>query len=129
VVDEEPLIRFGLTKSLMKIADVKAVGSVVEALDEIGAQRYDLCFLDIVFHKMTGYDELKAINRLAPNMEVAIMTGSFLEEDVKGMIKDGTFALIEKPFNLSQIIDVADRVSANLTEKVAFGKSKALGVH
>ena len=109
IVDDEPLIRSGLYRIFEKSAEVKTVGSAEEALAEIGAQHYDLCFLDFLLPGMTGLEAMKIINDRYSNTKVAIMTGSHLEEDMRRDIEDNAFAFIEKPFEVSRIREIADR--------------------
>ena len=61
---------------------------------------------------MTGLDAMKIINELSPTTKVAIMTGNALDEAMKMQIEDAAYAFIEKPFSLSHIKEVAERVAA-----------------
>ncbi len=114
IVDDEPLILWGISKFLEKSAMVKTLATAEEALDEIEAQHYDLCFLDIILPGMTGLDALKIINELSPNTKVAIMSGSFMDEAMKGQIENLAYAFIEKPFDLSHIRGIAERAAVAL---------------
>jgi two-component system response regulator HydG len=114
VVDDEPLIRLTLSMILKNNAEVKTVATAEEALDEIEAQHYDLCFLDVILAGMTGLDAMKIINELSPKTKVAIMTGSCLDEVMKEQVDDFAYAFIEKPFGLSDIEEVAERVAVSL---------------
>ena len=114
VVDDEPLILFCISRVLEKSALVKTVATAEEALGEIGAQHYDLCFLDIILPGMTGLDAMKIINERSPNTKVAIMTGTLLDEAMKEQVEDFAYTFIEKPFSLSDIEEVADRVAVTL---------------
>ncbi len=114
VVDDEPLIRLTLSMILKNNAEVKTVATAEEALDEIEAQHYDLCFLDVILPGMTGLDAMKIINELSPKTKVAIMTGSCLDEVMKEQVDDFAYAFIEKPFGLSDIKEVAERVAVSL---------------
>ena len=117
VVDDEPLILWGISKFLEKSAVVKAVATAEEALDEIEAQHYDLCFLDVILPGMTGLDAMKRINERSPNTKVVIMSGSSLDDAMKGQIEDLAYAFIEKPFGLSHIREVTERVAAGLIKQ------------
>ena len=114
VVDDEPLILWGISKFLGKSAVVKTSTNAEDALDEIGMQRYDLCFLDVILPGMTGLEAMKIINERSPSTKVVIMSGSSLDEEMKDQIEDLAYAFIEKPFGLSDIRDVADRAAADL---------------
>ena len=111
VVDDEPLIRLILSMILKKKAEVNTVATAEEALDEIEAQYYDLCFLDIILPGMTGLDAMKIINELSPKTKVTIMSASSIDEAMQEQIDDFAYAFIEKPFGLSDIREVAERVA------------------
>ncbi len=118
VVDDEPLIREVLCRFLDKNSSAMAVGSAEEALEEIRTQHYDLCFLDITLPgMMTGLDAMKIIKELSPNTKVAIMTGALLDEAMKEQVEDFAYTFIEKPFSLSDIEEVADRVAVTLNQQ------------
>ena len=112
VVDDEPLILHVISRFLNPSVVVKTATSAEEALDEIVAQHYDLCFLDIILPGMTGLDAMKRINELSPTTKVALMTGNLLDEAMKRKIEDTAYAFIEKPFELTHIKEVVDRVAA-----------------
>jgi len=117
VVDDEPLILYSLSRFLKKKAAVKTVASAEEAIDEMVAQHYDLCFLDITLPGMTGLDALKIIKELSPITKVTIMTGNFLDETMTRQIEETAYALIEKPFELLHIQEVVNRVATSLIEQ------------
>ena len=111
VVDDEPLIIWGISRFLKKSAVVKTAATAEEALDEIGSQHYDLCFIDFNLPGMTGLEAMKIINERSPDTKVAIMSGSFMDEAMKEQIVDHAYAFIEKPFNLSHIRGVVERAA------------------
>ena len=115
VVDDEPLIRHCVARFLKKRALVKTASTAEEALNEIEDQHYDLCFLDVIMPgKMTGLEAMKIINERSPNTKVAIMTATPLNEAMKEQVEDYACALIEKPFNLSDVGAVAEMVEVAL---------------
>jgi len=116
VVDDEPLILMSISRFLKSIALVKTVSTAEEALDAIKEQYYDLCFLDVNLPGMTGLDAMKIINELSPNTKVAIMTGNLLNEAMKKQVDDYAYTFIEKPFALSDIEGVAERVAVALNQ-------------
>ena len=114
VVDDEPLILCCISRFLKKSTMVKTVASAEEAIDEIVSQHYDLCFLDITLPGMTGLDAMKIIKELSPITKVTIMTGNLLDEAMVRQIDDSAYAFIEKPFSLSDIEEIAERVAIAL---------------
>jgi len=117
IVDDEPLIRDGLCRFLDKDSSVMTVGSAEEALEEIRTQHYDLCFLDVILPGMNGVEAMKIIKELSPSTKVAIMSGGYLCEDMTRQIAESALEFIEKPFDLSRIREIANRVAAALTGK------------
>jgi len=115
VVDDEPLICLCVSRYLAKRALVKTAATADEALDEIGKQHYDLCFLDIIMPgTYTGLEAMKIIKEQYPNTKVAVMSATSLNETMKKEVGDYAFAYIQKPFNLSDVGAVAEIVEAAL---------------
>ena len=114
VVDDEPLILDVISRFLNPSVVVKTVTSAEEALDEIMAQHYDLCFLDISLPGMTGLDAMKIIKELSPTTKVALMTGGHLNEAMERKIEGTAYAFIQKPFELIHIKKIVDRVAVAL---------------
>ena len=114
VVDDNPLILMSVSRFLKKIALVKTVSTAEEAIDAIKEQHYDLCFLDVMLPGMTGLDAMKIITELSPNTKVAIMTATLLNEAMKKLVDDYAYTFIEKPFALSDIEGVVERVTVAL---------------
>jgi len=114
VVDDNSLILMSLSRFLRKIALVKVASTAEEALEAIGEQHYDLCFLDFILPGMTGLDAMKIINEQSPKTKVAFMTGTFLNEAMKEQVGGYAYTFIEKPFALSDIEGVVERVTVAL---------------
>ncbi|MDR1851494.1 MAG: response regulator transcription factor [Propionibacteriaceae bacterium] len=80
VVDDNPIIRSGLTSKLESIEMVKGVGQAsdaLEALDMLQATHYDLVFLDIKMPKMDGLTALTHIKDTP-----VVMLTSFADEEM-----------------------------------------------
>lgn len=106
IVEDEPLIRFILTRVFSEIAETKTAESAEEALEEIGTRHYDLCFLDYNLPGMNGLEALKIIKEKSKKTKVVIMSGSYFDEDMQKQVEETAYAFIEKPFELKQILDV-----------------------
>jgi len=114
IVDDEPLIIWGISRFLQKSAVVNSAATAEEALDAIGGRQYDLCIIDFNLPGMTGLEAMKIINERSPNTKVAIMSGSVIDEVMKEQIKDHAYAFIEKPFDLSSLQGVVERAAVAL---------------
>ena len=79
IVEDEPLIRFIFTRVFSEIAETKTAESAEQALEEIGTQHYDLCFLDYNLPGMNGLDALKIIKEKSKKTKVVIMSGRYFD--------------------------------------------------
>ena len=116
VVDDNLLILMALSRFLRKIALVKVASTAEEALEAIGEQHYDLCFLDFILPGMTGLDAMKIINEQSPKTKVAFMTGTLLNEAMKEQVDGYAYTFIEKPFALSDIEGAVERATVALNQ-------------
>ncbi len=109
IVDDEPLVLYGLSKTLRDLAAVKTVTKGEEAVLEVRSFFYDLCFLDIYLPDMNGLDVMKRVREISPETRIAVMTASHVNEDMKRAIEDGADYFVTKPFKLPQIRVIAER--------------------
>ena len=112
IVDDEPIIQFVLSLLFRQEAVVKTVSSAEEAIGEVEAQFYHLCFLDVILPGMNGLDAMKIINKLSPKTKVTIMTGGELDEAMKAQIDTYADEFVEKPFTLNRIREIMTLVGA-----------------
>jgi len=110
IIDDEPDIR-DLLKNILEDAGYRctAVGSVDEALLELGAQPFDLAFADIRMPGKPVTALLEEIRRSYGGMAVIMITALNDAETAIETIRMGAFDYIIKPFNLSQVLVAADR--------------------
>ncbi len=109
IVDDEPLILYGLSRILSDLAEIKTVPTAEEAILEIRSCFYDLCFLDIYLPDQNGLDVLRQMRRSSPHTKVAIMTASHVEEEMRRSIESEADYFVAKPFRLSEIKVIAER--------------------
>jgi DNA-binding response OmpR family regulator len=104
VADDENLILYALSTALHgKTAEVKTVKNGMEALREIGAHFYDLCFLDIHLPDLNGLDIMKTIKEASPGTGIIIMTGSDLDDTAMRSIRENASLFFSKPFDLDMV--------------------------
>ena len=107
IVDDEPLILSQMSKALNTICgfrgEIKIVDNGEDAIKEIRRFFYNICFLDIGLPDMNGLDVMKEINKISSDTSIAIMTGSYVSEDMQRTIDEGASLFLEKPFDFRQI--------------------------
>jgi len=109
IVDDEPLVLYGLSKTVHDLAEVKTVTTGEEAILELRSFFYDLCFLDIHLPDMNGLDVMKKVKEISPETKIIIMTASHVNDDMKRAIAAGADYFLAKPFKLPQIKMIAKR--------------------
>lgn len=107
IVDDDPFFLTMLSHAIQKLCgfngEIKEVGNGTDAIKEAGSCFYNLCFLDVNLPDINGLDVMKRIKSLSPETQVAIMTASYLTEEIKNTIKASASLFIEKPPNLKQV--------------------------
>ncbi len=107
IVDDDPFFLSSLSHAIQKLSgfdgEIKEVGNGADAIKEAGSCFYILCFLDVNLPDINGLDVMKRINALSPKTKVAIMTASYLTEEIKKTIKETASLFIEKPPDLNQV--------------------------
>lgn len=109
IVDDEPLILYGLSKTLHGLAEVKTVTTGEEAILEVKSCFYHLCFLDINLPDINGLDVMEKVKEISPETKVVIMTASHVTDNMKRAIEARADYFIAKPFKLPQIKVIAKR--------------------
>ena len=109
VVDDEPLIRWSLSETLMDhgfdvLEAADAVGTVRALRD--GARAVDVVLLDFRLPDSNDLTLLSAIRRLAPDAQVILMTAYGTPELVKTAIDLGAFRVVSKPFEMNELADL-----------------------
>jgi DNA-binding response OmpR family regulator len=105
IVDDESLIRYSLSAAFRQDdIQVKAVPCGKDALVEIDAVFYDLCFLDVNLPDINGLDLMRAIKKSSPATRIIIMTASVIDEPERVQsIQANAELLIAKPFDLDRV--------------------------
>ena len=93
-----------------------------DALSLLEKESYDAVVLDLQMPEMDGLEALKRIKEKNPDLQVILLTGhATVEKGVEAM-KLGAMDLIEKPADLSTIIDRIKRAKA---EKIILVEKKS----
>jgi two-component system NtrC family response regulator len=91
--------------------DVLGVGSLQEAVDEVGRDHYDMFLTDC---NIPGVDALRTseeARKINPDMAVVIMTAFGTIETAVKAIKAGAYDYLPKPIDLDQLAVLIERVS------------------
>ncbi|MFV0437533.1 MAG: response regulator [Desulfopila sp.] len=119
IVDDEPDFLESMGKFfLRRNIGFERAGCCDEALDLLGAGRFDVIIMDV---KMPGKDGLACLaemKKLVPELEVIVLTGhASLDAGLTGM-QLGAFDYCLKPVEFSELL-----------EKIALAREKAARAH
>ena len=116
VVDDEPLIRWSLRTGLRRRGhEVVEAESAADALESIGSDpdRFKVVVLDYRLPDRQDLSLLADVRRLLPRAIVLMMT-AFGDADMrKGALALGARAVVDKPFQVSQLIALIESPAVN----------------
>ncbi|MEW6615576.1 MAG: response regulator [Thermodesulfobacteriota bacterium] len=119
LVDDEEDFRTTLASRLKKRnVDVADVGSGNEAIELIRERSFDVAVLDIKMPGMDGIETLRQIKKIAPLVEVILLTGhGSVEAGIEGM-RLGAYDYVVKPCNVKDLlVKVEDAYIRKLLEE------------
>ena len=104
IVDDEAAIRFGVSEALSYAGyEVEAVGDGEEALQRIGARRFEAVLSDISMPGMDGLELLRRVRRLDFDLPVILLTGDPRLETAIQAVDAGALRYLQKPVSLAEI--------------------------
>jgi DNA-binding NtrC family response regulator len=105
LVDDEERFRTNLAKMLTAEGfEVTAVGSGLDALEELDLHAYDVILLDMRMPAMDGFTTLAAIKVRHPDPEVIILTGHASVDAAAEIIRLGAYEFLLKPCPLEEVV-------------------------
>lgn len=115
VVDDEPLIRWSVTETLAGLGlVVEQAGDAATALRLITTApfEFDVIVLDLRLPDMRDLSLLATIRQLQRDASIVLMTAFGTDEIVERAIALGAHSVLNKPFELGNLIDAVFGVTA-----------------
>jgi CheY-like chemotaxis protein len=106
IVDDEQWIRdvFKDFCTVTKAFEVDLAESGAEAVQKVGAKKYDLVTLDLIMPEMSGLEALSEIKRASPQVPIMVITGNATEKLVRQAGVMGAGKVMYKPIRLEKFI-------------------------
>jgi DNA-binding NtrC family response regulator len=121
VVDDEPIVRRELTRSLDKEGyRTEAFPDGESALKRLAESKFDLVLCDLRLPGMSGMEVMKSARKADPSIEVIILTGFASVDSAIAAIRDGAFHYVTKPVKMTELKLLVRRA----LEKVALVREK-----
>jgi two-component system response regulator PilR (NtrC family) len=104
IVDDEPDIRELLELTLLRMGlRPVSVGTIAEAKERLGGERFDLCLTDMRLTDGDGLELVRHIAALPLDLPVAVITAHGSTENAVAALKSGAFDYVSKPVGLEQL--------------------------
>ena len=111
VVDDDPGMRLTLEGILEDEGfDVVGAEDGYKAIELAKEFAFNLIFMDVKMPGINGVEAFKEIKRVSPNSIVVMITGFAIEDLIKEALEEGAYAVIYKPYEVGQIIDIVNGV-------------------
>ena len=106
VVDDEPLVRTVVSRTLARDHDIVTAGSAAEALALVArGEAFDLVLSDLQMPQQTGMDLHAELSRVAPALarRMIFFSGGAYTEDARAFLDREGVECLEKPFDLDTL--------------------------
>lgn len=111
VVDDDSGMRLTL-EGIIEDEGFEVVGAAdgFQAIEVAKTSHLDLIFMDIKMPGINGVETYREIKRVSPNSVVVMMTGFSVDSLVQDALEEGAYAVLYKPFQIEEIIEIVDKV-------------------
>ena len=113
ILDDEPIVVKRLKPAFQKAGyDVSIFTDSAEALADFEANPAGIVITDLKMEGIDGIGFLERIKAISPDVGVIVITGFATLETAKKSFHKGAFDFVAKPFKLSDILDVVNRLES-----------------
>ncbi|MCK5813963.1 MAG: nitrogen regulation protein NR(I) [Cocleimonas sp.] len=110
VVDDEQSIRWVLDRTLSKAhMNVTCFDSATKLLKSLDSSSPEVIISDIRMPDMNGFELLKQVQRINPDLPVIIMTAHSDMDSAVSAYEKGAFEYLPKPFDINDVTALAHR--------------------
>ena len=110
VVDDDDSLRRTLALILKhKGYPIETAADGAEAVARVRECPFDMILMDIRMPVLNGVQALKQIMAIRPQAVVAMMTAYALEDLIQDALAEGAFALLTKPVEIEQVMDLIEQ--------------------
>jgi NtrC-family two-component system response regulator AlgB len=112
LIDDDPSLRKSLRLALETMSHrITEARDSAQAQEILGHGQFDAAFLDLRLGREQGIDLLPALLRLAPGLNVVVITAYATIETAVEAMRRGAFDYLPKPFTPDQLRAVLDKVA------------------
>jgi len=113
IADDEKDFRDTLVKLLSRRGyDLATAEDGAQALRMVLRGGVDVALLDLKMPGLSGFDTLREFKRIAPGLEVIILTGHLLKSTEQEGLALGAFAYLTKPCTVAELVKTIEAARA-----------------
>jgi DNA-binding NtrC family response regulator len=119
LVDDEIAYVNILAKRLNKRGfDVARAYSATQGIQAVRKEDFDVAVLDLKMEDMDGIEVLKLFKKMAPKMEVIMLTGHGSEQAAREGVQFGAFDYLTKPCDLEDLVEKIKEAALETNSKI-----------
>jgi DNA-binding NtrC family response regulator len=112
IIDDEKIVCDRLSAELERAGfEVEAYTESEQALQRFSARPFDLVITDIKMRGPSGIEVMKFVKEHRPSTNVIVITGFATVDTAREVLKGGAIDFIPKPFKMSQLREMAQRLA------------------
>src|SRR5512136_120572 len=110
VIDDDEIIRLSCKQILQKSGyTVETFGNGYEGIERLKEVRPPLLVVDIKMPELDGFEVIKIVRKLDPDVVIVVITGYATIETAVDAMKMGAYDFLPKPFTPSELRLIIDR--------------------
>jgi two-component system sensor histidine kinase/response regulator len=110
VIDDDEIIRLSCEQILQKSGyKVETFGNGHEGIERLKQVRPPLLVVDIKMPELDGFEVIKIVRKIDPNVVIVVITGYATIETAVDAMKVGAYDFLPKPFTPSELRLIIDR--------------------
>jgi NarL family two-component system response regulator LiaR len=118
IVDDNAIIREGITRILASVSDITVVGEAcngTEAVSKALELKPDVIFMDICMPQASGLEAIEALRDKLPGARIIVLTVSARDEHVFPALRLGAKGYLLKDATIAEMIGAVKKVAAGET--------------
>src|SRR5580698_4186802 len=116
IVDDHPVVRFGLRTMLESEENIRVTGmagSAKEALLEVQRAQPDVVLMDLRMPEMEGTEAIAELRRIQPDIRILVLTNYEADEDILRALQAGAMGYLLKNTPQEDIVQAVEMVYEN----------------